>query len=194
MQISAANYFSAEAFSYPLACLGKRERGTRLSGKPTKIQRLLPRISYVFASNYAAVIMVITVRVSHRLLIPAAYINPVFMIANVADAAHQPVGRLLLLLPLLPLLCCCCCWYCCCCCCIVARRSTNGRESHIKSRKIENGTASCCVTVRLNVETRMEGKERAMWWKRQTRVGANISRPYLIKSHQTCAFFLLVSC
>jgi len=89
LQISAANYFLAEAFSYPLACLGKCERGTRLSGKPTKIQRLLPRISYVFASNYAVVIMVITVRVSHRLLIPAAYINPVFMIANVADATAR---------------------------------------------------------------------------------------------------------
>lgn len=31
------------------------------------------------------IIMVITVRVSHRLLIPAACISPVFMIANVTD-------------------------------------------------------------------------------------------------------------
>jgi len=46
--------------------------------------------STLLAPNYAMIIMVITVRVSHWLLIPAACINPVFMIANVTDVT--PAG------------------------------------------------------------------------------------------------------
>lgn len=134
-----------------------RERGTRPSGRPAKIQRAtFASISYVFAPNYGAVIMVITVRVSHRLLILVACINPIFMIAN---GATLPVTALLLLLLLQPSLlgcCCCCCW---CCGSIAARCSANGRNnSRIKNRKIENETASCRVTVRLNAETRTGGE------------------------------------
>lgn len=85
--------------------------------------------------NYIVVIMVITVHVSHRLLISAARINPVFMTAK--RCRRSALYR-----------CCCCCCYCrvyyCCCCC------TRDRKSRIKSRKIENETTSCRVTVRLN--------------------------------------------
>lgn len=110
--------------------------------------------------------MVITVRVSHRLLIPAACINPVFMIASVAGATHRSLHRCCCYCCRRRCYCCCCCCYCC---CIAVRQSANGRESRIKSRKIENETASCRVTVRLNVETRAGGEQRAMVETRDTR-------------------------
>lgn len=84
--------------------------------------------------NYAAVIMVITVRVSHRLLIPAAGISPVFMTANVASAAPCSFVRCIVAAT------------------VAAASSCNASRTVacIKSRKIENETVSCRVSVRLN--------------------------------------------
>lgn len=106
-------FFAAETFSDRLAYWRAHERGMSSNEASTKIEWLLPHISYIRIRdpNYAAVIMVITVRVSHRLLIPvySAGISPVFMAANGALLV-RPLYR--------------CCY---CCCCIELQRFEDGR-------------------------------------------------------------------
>lgn len=172
-------FFAAETFPDRLTYWRAHERGMSSNEPSTKIERLLPRISYIRIRdpNYAAVIMVITVRVSHRLLIPAAGISPVFMAANVASAAPCSFVRCIVAAT------------------VAAASSCNASRTvaRIKSRKIENETVSYRVTVRLNAgvaNVQTIGGEGRL--KRGDMRGCGFSASLSRKvSSGLCSFFLL---
>lgn len=131
--------------------------------------------------NYVAVIMVITVRVSHRLLIPAAGISPVFMTADIGGAQRARRHS-------------------------VACCAASARGGRIKSRKIENekqrraelpssiarGKTGQEARERTAVES---ARARAQRWKREgPRVAVNLPRPCRVKFHLSLrSFFSLFS-
>lgn len=114
--------------------------------------------------------MVITICVSHRLLIPVASVSPVFMTANVAGAA-------LLLQPL---------FYC-------ASRTVAGAV--LKAGKLKTKQRAELPFDWTRGDGKAETREKERTGRRETRilrdtlVNVDFPRPYLVKSHQTCVVF-----
>jgi len=109
-------FFAAETFPDRLKSYWRaHERGMSSNEPSTKIEWLLPRISYIRIRdpNYAAVIMVITVRVSHPAINSGRGYKP-----RIYGRERCQCGALLVR----PLYRCC---YCCC--CIELQRFEDGR-------------------------------------------------------------------